>query len=189
MSRLASSMRGLQDGLTVFDLAMPDRPYTEVVLDLRAPGGADFVAAAEVFGVGTKGEAPTELGTFTLFDLTRQHLARSLTLHLQESRFRTLHVALRVSAAGGPSLGGVGKVLVAGAVVPPSREAETLYTTVATADAITQRGRTTLASFRLPAYVPVERVAFALAPNYEGSFSREVAVTAHAVGCGRRQAG
>ena len=70
---------GMHGGDVVFDLAMPARAYTDVTLKL---GGKDFVATAKV-------SAPdgTQLGTFALFDLSRQGLSRSTTL---SSTIRTL---------------------------------------------------------------------------------------------------
>ncbi len=70
--------------------------------------------------------------------------------------------------------------MIQGAEVPPSREAQTLYTTVAQTTAITQVGRHSVANFRLPAHVPVERVTFTLAPGDHTNFSRSVSILAHA---------
>jgi hypothetical protein len=70
----------------VFDLEMPDRPYTEVTLDLE---GSDFLATATVSGRDSLGGSQsTALGIFTLFDLSSQHLSRDTTLPLEESTFR-----------------------------------------------------------------------------------------------------
>jgi hypothetical protein len=69
---------------------------------------------------------------------------------------------------------------VAGAEVPPSREAQTIYTTVAETSAIATVGRESKASFAVPVRVPVERVSFVLAPGFGGNFSRDVRVSATA---------
>ena len=159
----------------VFDLAMPDRPYTDVDLDLA---GHDFIATAKVTGANTVNGIPTSLGSFTLFDFSEQHLARSTVLHLAETRFAVLHVEMSVSAAPRTVQTNRSEVVVQGASVPPSREAQTVYTAVAEASSLVQRGRTTVASFRLPARVPVERVSFVLTPGYSGSFSRSVRISA-----------
>ena len=164
---------------------MPDRAYTDVLLDLA---GQDFIASAEVsgtnqvLGANQPGETPTRLGTFTLFDLTGQHLSRSTTLHLQESRFHTLHVELSVSPAPEAAAFVASPAMVRGASVPPSREAQTVYTTVAATGSVQQQGHQTVATFRLPAHVPVERVSFAIAPAFTGNFSRDVQVSDRAEG-------
>ncbi len=67
--------------------------------------------------------------------------------------------------------------MVRGVTVPPSREAQSLYTTAATTTAIAQRGRQSVASFSLPERIPVERISFDLAPAFKANFSRDVRVT------------
>lgn len=179
--RVASRMMnlGMREGRIVFDLEMPPRPYTAVVLDLATH---DFVAGAEVSGTNAVGETATKLGTFTLFDLGARHLSRDTTLALQETSFRVLHVELTMRAAPGSRLGAVGPEMVLGATVPPSREAQTLYTVVAQSRTVVQRGRETVISQTVPARVPVERVSFALEPGYKGNFSRSVEVRGRADG-------
>jgi hypothetical protein len=171
---------GLQGRLLSFDLAMPQRPYTEVVLDLAA---SDYIAVATVTGMETLG-APggTRLGEFTLFDLSSQHLSRSTTLPLQESSFPYLHVELEISPAPGAPPFQPLPQMVRGAAVPPSREAQTVFTVAAETRVVTQRGRQTIARFTLPRRVPVERVSFAVAQHFEGNFSRDVTISDHASG-------
>ena len=161
---------GMRGSDVVFDLAMPARAYTDVTLKL---GGKDFVATAKV-------SAPdgTQLGTFALFDLSKQGLSRSTTLTLQESTFATLHVVLHVTAIDGSAYPGLTAQIVEGANVPPSREAQTLYTTVAATSSVTQKGKQSVITFQIPAHVPVERVAFVLAPTFTKEFSRDVTVFA-----------
>jgi hypothetical protein len=168
-----------------FDLEMPARAYTGVTLDLDADVH-DFIATATVTGMdelGGKGKA-TVLGSFTLFDLESQHLSRDTTLPLQESTFRYLHVVLTVSAAPGGKApaGGFVPAMVQGAEVPPSREAQILYTTVAETSSVVTVGRESKATFELPMRVPVERVEFVPAAGFKGNFSRDVRVTATAEG-------
>jgi len=167
---------GRQGKAIVFDLAMPQRAYTEVVLDLD---GRDFYATAKVSGMPATGGAKTDLGQAALFDLRSQGLSRSTTLPLQESSFPLLHVELTVTPAPGGDAKLLGPEIVHGASVPPSREAQTLYTTVASTGTFTTKGRESLASLNVPAHVPVERVSFALQPEFAKNFSREVRVTAH----------
>lgn len=161
---------GMRGGDVVFDLAMPARAYTDVTLKL---GGKDFVATAKV-------SAPdaTQLGTFALFDLSKQGLSRSTTLTLQESTFATLHVDLHVTAIDGSPYPGLTPQIVEGASVPPSREAQTLYTPVAMTSSVVQKGKESVAVFQVPAHVPVERVVFGITPGFTKEFSRGVEITA-----------
>jgi hypothetical protein len=116
---------GLRNGVLSFDLAMPNRPYTDVVLSLA---GQDYIATATVTGLGHPGDGNgTRLGDFTLFDLTSQHLSRSSTLPLQESSFPYLHIDLAPTAAPGTRGFDLAPGMVLGASVPPSREAQTVF--------------------------------------------------------------
>jgi hypothetical protein len=148
-------------GGVAFDLEMPERPYTEVSLLL---GGKDFSVAARVAGDGK------ELGTYTLFDMAGDRLGRQTTIALpSEGEFRALHVVLTGSGAM-PS--------VLGAEVPPSREAQTVYSVVAKSLVLSERGRDSVAEFRIPARVPVERVLVTTDAGFRGNFHRVVRVTA-----------
>ncbi|WP_213804612.1 DUF3999 family protein [Granulicella sp. dw_53] len=168
---------GMRGASIVFDLEMPSRSYTDVVLDLT---GKDYLATASVTGGDSPDTTPTKLGEFTLFDLTSQHLSHTTTLHLQESNLRFLHVVLTASPAPGTVGFTASPQMVQGATVPPSREAQTLYTTAIALRDIQQRGHQTVAKASLPARLPIERVSFLLAPEYKGNFSRDVMLSVHA---------
>jgi hypothetical protein len=168
---------GSEGGKIVFDLEMPARAYTDVTLDLD-PAMTDFLATATVSGEEKLDGRATALGAYTLFDLSSQRLARDTTLPLVESTFPYLHIALSVTTAPGSSATQFVPAIVKGAEVPPSREAQTVYTTVAETSAIRTVGRESKAEFEVPARVPVERVSFVLPPGYNGNFSRGVRVTA-----------
>jgi len=166
---------GLRGRNIVFDVEMPNRPYTEITLDLA---GQDFLATATVLGTRDPNYSnQTRLGEFTLFDLTSQHLSRNTTLHLQETSLPYLHIELAVSPATGNRGFTPTPEMVQGVTVPPSREAQSFYTNVATAKTITQRGRESVATFALPERIPVERVSFDIAPSYKANFSRDVRIT------------
>jgi hypothetical protein len=172
--------RGTTGRAITFDLAMPQRPYTEVLLDLA---GRDYIASATVTGTEKPGESTgTRLGEFTLFDLTSQHLSRSTKLSLQESSFPYLHISLQISPAPGARRTRFSGDMVRGATVPPSREAQTVFAPAAETRNLAQRGRQTVAQFTLPQRVPVERVHFVLAPEYRSNFSRNVSISDHASG-------
>jgi hypothetical protein len=171
---------GLRGRKIVFDLEMPNRPYTEIDLALASH---DFLATATVSGTRDPNYAnQTRLGDFTLFDLTNQHLSRNTTIHLQETSLPYLHIELAVSPAAGASAASLTpealQKMVQGVTVPPSREAQSLYTTAARST-ITKRGRQSVASFVLPERIPIERVSFDLAPTYKANFSRDVHITDH----------
>lgn len=171
---------GIKQGRVVFDLAMPARPYTNVVLDLA---GLNFIATATVTGVKSPGEtAGTSLGEFTLFDLSGQHLSRSTAIPLTESSFPYLHVEMSVVAAPGSRPLRLTPQMVLGARVPPSREAQSIFASSQSTATLTQDGRRTIAHLRLPQRVPVERVTFVLAPQFHGNFSRDVSISDHPVG-------
>ncbi|MFC6646720.1 DUF3999 domain-containing protein [Granulicella cerasi] len=173
---------GTTDHGVSFDLMMPARPYSAVDLQLDAK---DFVATAEVSGLGVvPGSAPVKLGVFTLFDLSSQHLGRATTLPLAEETFPRLHIVLRFTA-----LDGTPRTLpastVQSATVPPSREAQTLYTAVASASSFQQDGHDSVARLQVPAHVPLERLRVLLPPSFHGNFLRNVSlrdVTQHSDG-------
>jgi hypothetical protein len=165
---------GLRGRTIVFDVEMPNRPYTEITLGI---GAQDFLATATVSGTRDPDyRNQTRLGEFTLFDLTSQHLSRNTTLHLQETSLPYLHIELAISPATGNRSLAVKPEMVQGITVPPSREAQSLYTTAATA-APTARGRESIAAFELPQRIPVERILFDLAPTYKANFSRDIRIT------------
>jgi len=166
---------GSTHGDIVFDIAMPPRPYSAVVLDLAAK---DFLATAHVSGSDGHGGPFTDLGTFAVFDLTSQHLSRSTTLSLQEATFPELHIILHISAAPNSPPHDLGPTIVHGATIPPSREAQTLYTTVASTSDFTRRGRQTVATIHIPAQVPIERLSFTLNPAFSKNFFRTFTLTA-----------
>jgi hypothetical protein len=161
-----------------FDLQMPSRPYSSVDLTLNAQ---DFLAAAKVTGLKSLNDkSPTFLGTFTLFDLTGQRLGRNTSLAIAESTFPYLHLELDLAPAPGNDHLTITPAIVAAAEIPPSREAQTVYTTVAQTFTITQRPRQSVATFTIPAHVPIERVSFELDPADPTNFSRPVTITAKA---------
>lgn len=166
-----------QGSAIAFDLAMPQREYTSVTLSLDAH---NFLASAHVFGASTPDGPRTDLGTFALFDLQAQGLSRSTTLPLQEVSFPILHVELTLRPAPGapPDAPTVTPQIVTGAEVPPSREAQTLYTTVAQTTSIATRGRESVAVVLAPAHVPVERTLFSIPATFSRNFSRSVSLDA-----------
>ncbi len=155
-----------------FDLQMPSRPYTDVVLTLT---GTNLLARASVT---TPDAAGVSLGTFTLFNLAAQHLPADTTLHLQETAAPLLHITLAPLAGSDP----IRPATVQAAIVPPSREAQTLYTTAVSTSSITQAAHRTVARFTVPAHLPIERIHLTLAPGRTPNFSRPVHIDSHIAG-------
>lgn len=170
-----------QNGHILFDLEMPHRPYTGLSLDLAAH---DYIAKATVSGSSAASiKSATLLGSFTLFDLTSQHLAHSSDIALSESTFPYLHIELTLTPAPGGSVSSSLlnlPAIVRAATVPPSREAQSLYTTTQRAVALQKRTEST-AAFKVSARVPIERIAFTLPPDYKGSFSRTIKIEAQGI--------
>jgi len=120
--------------------------------------------------------AVKQLGQFAVFDLSAQHLSRSTSLHLGEAMLPTLHVELRAA----PGSVRLRPEMVRGATVPPSREAQTLYSQAVRTTATEQRGHETVVHMEVPPRVPVERVRLELPASFHGDFSRAVRIEAHA---------
>jgi hypothetical protein len=165
----------------VFDLEMPHRPYSRVELDLDEH---DFIAVARVFGLQRPGESGTLLGTFDLFDFTTDGLARNTGVSLAESTFPYLRFEITPVGKGHASHE-VYPVVVQGAMVPPSRLAQTLYTAVAETSTIEKQGRESVAKFQIPARIPIERVSVDLGDGGPRNFSRPVTIRAKAEGDAR----
>ncbi|MFY9745439.1 MAG: DUF3999 family protein [Acidobacteriaceae bacterium] len=154
---------GKKHSQTTFEAAMPEGRYSDVELDVTAK---DFIATVAVTGSQTEsGTEGTELGMFTIFDLSAQKLGRSTVLHLPESDFRYLYFAI-----AGP----VKPEDVAGLSVERVPAKQT-YVTVADTNRVVEKGHETTVEFRVPANVPVERVEFMMGAE-PANFSRDVTV-------------
>ncbi|MGB9030787.1 MAG: DUF3999 family protein [Acidobacteriaceae bacterium] len=154
---------GKKHSQTTFEAAMPEERYSDVELNVTA---TNFIATVAVTGSHTEsGTEGTELGMFTIFDLSGQKLGRSTVLHLPESDFRYLYFAI-----AGP----VKPEDVAGLSVErvPAKQQ---YVTVADTNRVLEKGRETTVEFKLPANVPVERVEFVVGAE-PANFSRDVTV-------------
>jgi hypothetical protein len=155
---------GRMAGQTAFDLAMPAGSYSSLHLSIT---GHDFIATVTVSGSQAQASTPTRIGSYTIFDLTRQKLGRSTVLHLPESDFRFLHLRI---------VGPITPEDVSGFSVErqPAREPE--YVTVAESTQFTRKRRDTVIEFTVPAKTPVDRIVFV--PGTEpANFSRDVKVS------------
>ena len=163
----------VRNGALEFDLSMPQGDYTEVDLDLKAK---NFVGAAQVSGMDARGRAKP-LGTAALFDLSAQGLARSTVLPLPDVSYPVLRVELRLQDLDGRPMV-LAPSMLTGATVPPSREDQTVYTTVASTSKIEQQGHWSAATIIVPAHVPIERAQFVLQPRFHDDFLRDATVAA-----------
>ena len=90
---------GKKGDQTVFDAAMPPGSYSDVQLTIDAQ---NFLATVIVSGSEAQsGGGRTKLGSFTIFDLTKERLGRSTVLHLPESDFHYLHFEITGPIATG----------------------------------------------------------------------------------------
>ncbi len=172
---------GVRNHNVVFDLQMPHRPYSRVDLDL---GLKDFIATARITGENTPNSSGTLLGTFDLFDFFTQGLTRNTTFTVAESSFPFLHVEIAFLGRGHGARDPYPEI-VRGATIPPSRLAQTLYTTVAQTSTTQRILRESVVTFRVPAHVPIERVTFDLSGTGPRNFSRTVRIRAKADGDAR----
>ena len=163
--RIAPLNLGRRDDQTVFDLAMPPGKYSDLELEITAH---DFIATVTVTGSQTQASAQTRVGSYTIFDLTRQKLGRSTVLHLPESDYRYLH--FRIAGAVAP--GNVG-----GLSVQRLPAGEPRYQIVAVSSQVEQVGHGSVIEFTVASHTPVDRIVFV--PGYGPvNFSRDVKISA-----------
>ena len=163
---VAALNTGSSGGATVFDAAMPEGSYSDVSLSINAQ---DFIASVAASGSQAQGQGKpeTKLGTFTIFDLTKQRLGRSTVLHLPESNFRFLH--FRIDGPIKPSE--IGNITVG-----PARSGDPKYAVVAESSKVTRDGHASVIEFDVPDNTPVDRIVFV--PGAQpANFSRDFAVS------------
>ena len=156
--------KGVRAGQTVFDAELPDGHYSDVEL---AVVQHDFIATVEVAGSREQtGSAETRLGSYTVFDLSKQKLGRSTVLHLPESDFKYLH--FRIAGPLKPDV-------VTGLSVLRLPVSQPRYVAVGQAAQGKQNGHKTVFEISLGGRVPVDRVVFAVAAQ-PAQFSRPVTI-------------
>jgi hypothetical protein len=157
---------GLRNGAASFDAAMPEgAAYSNLLLQIDAK---DFIATIRVSGSQTQSGSPvTSLGSYTVFDFTRQRLGRSTVLHLPQSDFRYLH--FRIDGPIHPDQ-------ITGLSIGRLPTSEPQYVAITTATSIEQKDRDSVIEFTVPANVPVDRILFK--PGAQPvNFSRDITVT------------
>jgi hypothetical protein len=148
-----------------FDAAMPEGSYSDIQLDVA---GQDFIATVTVSGSQAQTDrSQTNLGSYTIFDLSRQKLGRSTILHIPTSDFRYLH--FQIAGPFSPES-------ITGVAVDKLPASEARYETVAQSSSVTQKGHASVLEFAVPAHVPVDRLAFTIGPQ-PPNFSRNVTIT------------
>lgn len=156
---------GKSGNSTVFDAEMPRGKYGDLQLKVN---GHDFLATVTVTGGQSQtAGSRTRLGSFTIFDLTRQRLGRSTVLHLPESDFRYLHFQI-----AGP----IAPDDVTGLSVRRVPISQPKFVAVAETAISGLKGRNSIIEFTVPAHTPVDRVVFV--PGQKPvNFSRDVEIS------------
>jgi hypothetical protein len=156
---------GKTGGQTVFDAEMPAGTFSDIQLEMS---GHDFLATVTVSGSQAEaGGSRTKLGSFTIFDLTRQRLGRSTLLHLPESDFRYLHFQI-----AGP----IAPEDVTGLSVTRPPKSQPKYATAAETVQSTLKDRNSVFELDVPAHTPVDRIDFVPGQN-PANFSRDVEIS------------
>jgi hypothetical protein len=152
-------------GHTEFDLdAEKLSTYDRIRLRLDAK---DFVATGSVAGANALGEKhSTALAPSTLYDFSSQQLGSNFVLKLPPSSFRYLHVKLSA---------GILPQQVKGAAIFNLREQQASWTKAGSCSVPQQNQRTTVTVCSVPPRVPMDRIAFQVAPG-QVNFRRTVSV-------------
>ena len=157
---------GVIKGHTEFDVAAGEiAEYDRIRLQLNAK---DFVTTASVEGTNAAGQSRgTKLGSFTLYDFSRENLGSNSVLKLPPSSFPYLHVRLS---------SGVRPEQVKGATIYNVQEKQSAWTDVGVCQPGEQKEHSTILICDVPPRVPLERILFRVAPG-QINFRRNVSVT------------
>ena len=157
---------GAIKGHTEFDVAAGEiAEYDHIRLQLNAK---DFVTTASVEGTNAAGQGRgTKLGSFTLYDFSRENLGSNSVLKLPPSSFPYLHVRLS---------SGIRPEQVKGATIYNVQEKQSAWTDVGLCHPGEQKEHSTILICDIPSRVPLERILFRVAPR-QTNFRRNVSVT------------
>jgi hypothetical protein len=157
---------GAIKGHTEFDVAAGEiAEYDRIRLQLNAK---DFVTTASVEGTNVAGQSRgARLGSFSLYDFSRENLGSNSVLKLPPASFRYLHVRLS---------SGVLPAQVKGATIYNVQEKQSAWTDVGVCHPSEQKEHTTILTCDVPAKVPLERMLFRVSPH-QINFRRSVSVT------------
>lgn len=155
--------KGQSSGATEFVIESPAEEFDTVKVELKTK---DFTAQAKVVGAD---ELPakqwSELGTFTLFDFTKEELGRNWTIKLK-SRVRFKYLQIRISEPVKPE-----DVLQAS--ISDRQDEKAKYTAWSAQPEIKQERNKTVITWPGSEKVPLEHVEFTIDPS-EVNFSRPV---------------
>jgi hypothetical protein len=148
---LAKGAHGTEFLLEMYPEFGQARQYDRVTLQITAKdfvGKAD-VEASDVFS------APkwAQVGTYSIFDFTREKLGSNFELRMPPLRYRFLRIVLHAP---------VSPDQVKGASVADFQTQAASWVATGTTPQITQDGRTTVITWSQPEHAPLERVVFAV---------------------------
>ncbi len=144
---------GTTGGVTSFVIdATGAGQYNRINLSLDA---RDFISRATVEGLEQLPGPGVRLGTFTLYDFSRERLGSSSTLKVPDSRFPYLRVALP----------GIAPRDVGRATISLTQENKAHWTELSAAPGIGQSGQDTIVAWSSPSGAPLDRVMILVSPN------------------------
>src|SRR5438105_1830809 len=137
--------------------------YNRVTLQLAT---SDFVGKAEVDGMDAiHSTQPTDLGTYSLYDFTRENLGANFKLHLPDSRFKFLGVKVSKEVPSSD---------VKGATLAHWESEKAAFTAISVTPNIEQEHKQTTITWQASQAVPLERIVIATS---DVNFRRSVQVT------------
>lgn len=153
---------GTVNGGTEFDLKVSNLvEYDRVNLQIAA---SNFVSTASVYGVSSPGvRVRTELGSYTIYDLTKEGLGSNSVLKLPDTSFRFLHVRLAKSIL---------PEQLKSATVSNYQEKKAAWTPAGSCQILGEKNKYTNISCHVPANFPLARVEFKVSGT--GNFRRSV---------------
>jgi uncharacterized protein DUF3999 len=158
---------GRKDGQTEFAVDLSSVPeYDRITLQLKTK---NFVGHAHVLGASELHAAqPTDLGTFTIYDFSKEKLGSSFTIKLPLSRFTFLRIQLSDPVTPED---------VTGVNIAKEQEDKTAWLDLGIKPVIAKKGKDTEITWTASDKVPIERVSFDVDPR-DVNFRRDVAFMA-----------
>ena len=146
---LVKGSRGTEFVVEIYPDAGSVRQYDRLDLRLEAK---DFVGKADVEASDDASAAKwAAVGSYSIFDFTREKLGRNLELRMPTLRYRFLRVVLHAP---------VSPDQVKGASVADFQRQVASWVATGTQPKISQDGRTTVITWAQPEHAPLERVVF-----------------------------
>lgn len=157
--------KGVVRGNTQFSVDVGIPEYDNVHLDIATK---DYIAQAKLEGEDNlSGKNWSDLGTYTIFDFTKEKLGSSSNIRLATpARFRFLRVTI---------IGPVPPDELKGASIANLQESKTRYTALSAMPSIRQEGQKTIVEWNQSDRVPLDRIHFEIDPA-EVNFRRNASV-------------